>query len=76
MIHALVAGALNTPELELQQYEAAQLSQAAANVAQHYEILGGASPELQAWMGLLTCAGFVYGPRAFALYSKRKAVAA
>ena len=67
-IHTFLAGSLQIPELELQDEEAKKLAVAVANVGKYYNVKMDA--KTQAWMGLIMCAGGIYGGRAVAIYAR------
>lgn len=52
---------LKTPELEIDQKEAALLSRHMAEVASHYNV--EIDPKVMAWVGFFGACGAIYGPR-------------
>lgn len=72
-IHAMLAGMLKTPELELDPSEAKLLGDAAENVMKHYDVT--ASAKTIAWVNLAMICGQVYGPRIFAMQMRKRPVA-
>lgn len=70
-IHAMGASFLKTPELMIDQSEAALLAGAVVEVSKHYEILGGVSDKAVAWVNLAQCVGMIYGPRVVALKMRK-----
>lgn len=68
------AAILATPELALEKDEANMLAQASADVLRHYP---GFTPavEVTDWIGLITVAGMIYGPRFMAIRNRRRKTA-
>lgn len=70
-IHTMLASLVNVPELELTDDEAAKLAKAVHNVSRYYPV--SIDPKAQAWFGLATAAGSIYGTRLFAVMARKKA---
>lgn len=69
--HALLASLSKTPELMLAEQEAAALASAIATVSEHYDVSGVIPPETLAWVNLAQTVGFIYGPRIFAVRTRK-----
>lgn len=61
----MMAAFFSTPELELDQKEAQELSEASIAVARHYDI--GATQKTIDWTNLMMVLGAVYGTRFMAI---------
>lgn len=69
-IHVTIAVGLKAPEMELEDTEAKNLSQAVVNVLDQFNIVP--DPKITAVVGLVMTASAIYGPRAY-LISERLA---
>lgn len=66
----MLAGLTQVPELAIAQQEAAAMSTAINNVAQHYDVQ--ASQKTVDWGNLIATLSMVYGTRMVAIYSRKK----
>lgn len=65
MFGGFVAGRTKQPLLALDDDESAKISEAAANVAKHYDV--PVSPVTQAWIGLAFTVGGIYSAKLAAI---------
>ncbi len=70
-MHLTLAKFTGVDELEIDNEEAAMLSQAVTEVAAHYSV--AIDPKVMAWIGFAGVAGAIYGPRIGA-YKLRKSI--
>lgn len=71
IVHVGLASVTKTPELELDDKEAASLAGAVANVMTEFDITP--DPKIQAVLGLVTVSGMIYGPRIYLIRERRSA---
>jgi hypothetical protein len=69
-MHAMAAGAFDTPELALDDDEAKQIANATAEVAKHYSV--NIDPKTLAWMNFGWAVSCVYGSRVVAITMRRR----
>lgn len=69
-IHTIAAIKLETPELAIDNSEAAMLANAINAVQEHYGF--DVPPEIAIWVNLATALGTVYGPRVISITARRK----
>lgn len=70
IVHVGLAAVTKTPELELDDKEAASLANAVGNVMTEFDITP--DPKIQAVLGLVTVSGMIYGPRIYMIRERRK----
>jgi hypothetical protein len=70
-VHLALSAATKVPELALDESEARQLAEAAAEVQSHYEA-SFIDPKTMAWIQLGMVAASVYGPRAVVVMMRKK----
>jgi hypothetical protein len=68
-MHAIIAAAVNVPELELDQSEADRLAKALGDIAKHHPTV--INPRVADYVHLATALGVVYGPRVMAIRHRR-----
>lgn len=71
-IHFMGAKLMEIPELELSTEDARKFTKAVRNVASHYNV--SVDPKKMALFQLATAVAGVYGPRAIAIYNRKKTV--
>lgn len=69
-LHMMAAAATKTPELMLDNQEAAMMASAINAVQNHYDF--NVSAEVTIWVNLISASAAVYGPRAVVIYSRKK----
>lgn len=69
-VHTLLATAIKTPGVALEQSEADQLASAIANVSRHYNF--GASQKTLDWGNLMIALGVIYAPRVMMIRMRNK----
>jgi hypothetical protein len=70
-LHAMLARATDTPEIELTPDEGAAFMGAAQNVLRHYSV--AATQKTLDWIAFAGVTSGIYGPRMFAIHMRRKA---
>lgn len=60
-LHTGMSSLISVPELEISKDESKMLSEAIADVAQHYNVV--VDPKVMAWAGFAGIVGALYGPR-------------
>lgn len=66
----MLAYATGAQELRLETPEAKELAKAIGEVQEHYPL--ALDPKTQAWINLAMVAGFVYGPRFYAMRQRKR----
>lgn len=69
-LHMMAAAATKTPELAIDNSEAAMMASAISAVQSHYDF--DVSAEVTIWVNLITATAAVYGPRAVTIYNRKK----
>jgi hypothetical protein len=70
-IHTVAATVLKSPDLELDEDEAAKLGRAVSRVSELYDI-PLMDEKTRAWMALAGVAGSIYAPRVITAYRRKK----
>lgn len=68
--HIGLASAFSTPELALEDAESKRMAEATGRVLQEFDIRP--NPKAEAIIGLVICAGSIYGPRAYMINERKK----
>lgn len=69
-MHQIMAAAIKTPELVLDEKEAKAMADAIAEVARYYPMT--IDPKTLAWINLASCSAMIYGPRIYLISARKK----